>query len=189
MDGKTVNVLERSRKLFGELSPVLLVAVIVTLVGTITGSVLDHRHQIAADAQGTGTTWAVAGADQTQLLSFKDWGIQVSLPLVSELSLTGYSGQSASSRGLSSSELTKLGPQCDANNNALGTLMRYPAGTYAQAEKHALGENVLTTLGGYDYVYRFAQNSCVDSEIARVIVNRQESMLLDDLGSLSLINP
>jgi hypothetical protein len=184
-----MGVVSRCVSVLRELRPIFYVAVGVTIVGTVTGSVLDHQHQVAAEALVNKEVVAVPSNGGQQTLAFKEWGVQVSLPLAVEMPLLRYAGGSNQSIGLSSANLVKFGSQCSASNNALGTLLRYPAGTYSTSVKPSWGANSVGTVGAYDYVYLFPQNSCVDNEAARVIVNTEESVLLDAFGNLSPLTP
>lgn len=184
-----MSFLTRSKVVFRELRPVFFVAVGVTLVGTITGSVLDHQHQVAAEEQVNKETVAVAEAGGKQTLAIKEWNVQVAAPLAAEMSLLRYAGDSTESLGLSSAELVKYGENCSASRNALGTLLRYPAGTYVAASKPGWGSNMVATVGAYDYVYQFPQNSCADNDAARAIVNREESVMLEAFGALEPLAP
>lgn len=183
-----MNVVSKAVGVVTELKSVFFVAIGVTLASTIAGSVVDHQHQVIAEERVLHEIVAVPGAG-SQTLTIPDWGVQVTVPLAPEMSLLRYAGDSQESRGLSSAELVKYGQACAADRNALGTLMRYPVGTYATGVKPGWGSNMVATVGDYDYVYQFPQNSCSDNDAARAIVNREESVLLEAFSSLTPVTP
>lgn len=170
-----------------DLVPVFGIAVAVAVVGTVTGYVWDHVHKVVAEEQVSHGTSAQDLGDGHQLLTVGDWGVQATLPLAAELPLVSVAVQSADVVGLTSADLAKLGPQCRAGNNALGTITRYPAGKYVPSEKVMLGANVVATVGSYDFVYQFPQNACADQPAGMEIINRETSIVLEALGSMTAI--
>ncbi|HEY6736430.1 MAG TPA: hypothetical protein VI322_01810 [Candidatus Saccharimonadia bacterium] len=170
------------------LVPVFGVAVAVALLGTVTGYVWDHVHKVVAEEQVSHGTPATDLHNGSQLLAINGWGVQAALPLAAELPLVSYAMQSADVVGLSAADLAKLGAACQAGNNALGTITRYPAGTYVPSGKVTLGANVVATVGQYDFVYQFPQNDCADQNAGMTIINRETPIILEALGSMTGLN-
>lgn len=166
------------------IGPLLFVAVAVVLAGTVTGAYFDHVHKVAADEVSIAAVQAVASGN-VQTLTIGQWGVQVAVPFAAEMPLLSYANESAQSVGLSSADLEKLGPQCGASKNALGALTRNAAGSYGSTVKADAGSNLVATIGEYEYVYKFPQGSCSDTEAGRIIINREESVLLEALSTLA----
>lgn len=166
------------------LMPVFWVAVAVTLAGTVTGSVIDRVHRVNAEQQAAKAVKAEAQGDK-QVLKISQWGVQAVLPLAAEMSLLSFDSESPDAVGLTSADLAKLGVNCLANHNALGSILRYPAGSYGTTIKVTVGSNMVATVGGYDFVYQFPSNSCTDTNAGMSIVNREMPVVLDSLGTLA----
>jgi hypothetical protein len=180
-----MQILKKSVEVARDLSPVFIVAVAVVLASTVAGSVLDHVHKANADSANANVVSAVASAGQTQTMTIGAWGVQFTAPLASAMPLLSYASGSSQAVGLSSADLEKLGPQCGANRNALGLLTRNPAGSFGNSVAAQAGKNLVATIGAYDYVYKFPQSSCSDSAEGMAMVNREESILFEALGSLA----
>jgi hypothetical protein len=166
--------------------PVLAIAVSVAVGGTLTGFAWDKVHRATADDPAVTGTPAVAGpAPNTQTLKLSNWGVVATLPLAPELPLLSYAMlPGGNAVGLSSADLMKLGADCQPGGNALGTLVRHPAGAYGTSVKAMTGANVIATVGSYDYVYQFPQNACANQPAAMTTINREAPIVLEGLGSL-----
>ena len=93
-----------------ELGSIFLVAVGVALVSTLAGSVFDHVHQVDAEELTAATTTAIPTAGGNQVLSLKDWGLQLTMPLAAEMPAISYTTRPGDTVGLSSADLAPLGP-------------------------------------------------------------------------------
>jgi hypothetical protein len=167
-----------------ELWQVLLVAVGVALAYTFAGAYVDHIHQVSAEELAPPAVAAVPAGDQ-QVLHVKDWGVRVTLPLAVELPLISYARLSTDSIGLSSADLTNVSPLCRANHGALGSVTRYPAGTFAEDVVNKPAGLYVRSIGGYDYAYQRAVGECLSVPAAQAVVNREEFGLLQSLESLT----
>lgn len=162
------------------------VAIAVALASTLAGSVFDHIHQVDAEALTAQEKTAQPGPDSTQLLSVDDWGVNLKLPLVSELPLVSYTDHGGTSIGLSSADLAKLGAECKANRNALGSILRLNAGSYMEAATRGNWRaRFINTIGQYDYVYVYPQTACTEKPEAVPVVNREVSIFTEAMDSLS----
>jgi hypothetical protein len=186
--GEDVRFIDSVKRVGGEYTPVFLVAVAVVIVGTVVGSVLDHVHQVTADEQNVPEVMALAGPDSTQTVTLANWKVHFSSPLASEMPLIHVAQVSPDSVGLSSADLAKLGGQCSARSNGLGALLRYKVGSFGASVPATPGSNLVSTVGDYEYVYQFPQNSCSDSAQGMAIINREEAVLLEALSSLASLN-
>ncbi|HEX3081979.1 MAG TPA: hypothetical protein VHQ86_01885, partial [Candidatus Saccharimonadia bacterium] len=109
---------------------VFVVAVSVTLVFTVAASVFEQFHQVAAEELRGKEETAVPGAGQTQVLTLKEWGVTLSVPMGPGLPAVKYVSEGPDSYGLSSADVEKAGSACSAAQNAIGTIVRVPAGTW-----------------------------------------------------------
>ena len=182
-----MGVFEKVRVVLRDLRPVLLVAIGVTVAGTVVGAVSDHVHKVSADEVSAQEVKAVvSGTNQT--LSLGQWGLQFVTPYdAAQMPVLSYANESSSSVGLSSADLEKLGTECGAAQNALGDIVRQDAGTYGKTLAQP-GSNVVATLGQYEFVYNFPKGACGESTQGSAIVNREESILLEALGSLGPVS-
>jgi hypothetical protein len=170
--------------------PVLGIAVAVVVMGTLTGYAWDRVHQATADESISKGVQAKAGPNGTQILQISEWGVTATFPLASEFPLLSYAVQPGGNTvGLSSVDLAKVGPACRPGGNALGTLVRYPTGSYGTSVQAMAGSNVISTVGSYDYIYAFPQNTCADHTEAMTIINRETPVVLEGLGSLVASQP
>lgn len=169
-----------------EFSSVLMVAVGVTLVGTLIGAVADHVHQVDAEAMPVAETKAVPGVG-SQVLAIHEWGVQLVLPLAEELPLVSYVSQSSESVGLSSADLSALGADCRASRNGLGTLLRLPQGSYAAYASRDASAHFVGALGQYDYAYQTPHNACANKPGAPELLNREMTVLSETWKSLAPI--
>jgi len=169
-----------------ELGPIFAVAVGVALVTTLVGSMLASFHQVAAEDLAVRSGAATAGPDaSTQTLVLGDWNAQLNLPLTNEMPLVAYAEHSASSLGLSSADAAKLGPDCLASRNALGSVLRSPLGTYARSAHHGPIEYFIAAIGSYEYTYQMPQTACADTPLGQALVNRETSFIISSLDSLA----
>jgi|GEM_PF-2001604 len=169
------------------LVPVFLIAVAVTLFGTLAGSVFDHVHKVDAEELTAGETAAVVGPAGTQVIIVADWGVQLTAPLAAELPTLKYTTRSGNAVGFSSADLEQHGSACIAGRGGLGTLLRFSAGEFAKTLNADLGKIFVSTVNGYDYAYQKPQNACSDTPAGAEITNREVSALFAAFDSLSAI--
>ena len=172
-----------------ELVPSLVVAVGVALVSTLAGAILDHVHQVDAEALVQQEISATPAANHQQTLTIKDWGVQVNLPLASEMPLLKYAPQGKASVGLSSAGLEAYGIACSAGRNALGTLIRYPKGAFSSTPQSDTVQYFVAHVGDYDYAYQIPRTACAQAVGDRPLINEQTSVLREALGGLSTTQP
>jgi hypothetical protein len=170
-----------------ELVPALAVAVAVVLVWTLGAAWVASFNQADAEDKRSHEIEAAAGPNGQQTLAVKDWGVQLTAPLIKEMTLLRYASQSDVTVGLSTAELVEFGDKCKAGKNGLGALIRLGAGSYIEYSKTDPRANYIKTIGDYDYVYQSPQNACADYPGARNVIIREKSVLYEALQSLSLI--
>jgi hypothetical protein len=183
-----MNMVRRAAAGARELWPVLGVALMVALASTFAGAWFDHFHQVNADNSSVKLTTAVPGPGGSQTMAIGDWGVQLVLPLAAEMPAVSFSGPAADSIGLSSDDVSKLGTACRADNNALGALLRLPAGTYEASAHDGAVDYFIATIGGYEYIYRLAATACLDQPGAGSLVNRETSVLREAVSTLAPIS-
>jgi hypothetical protein len=144
-----------------EMGAVALVSVGVALVFTFVASVFDQFHQVAAEDLGSNEVAALAGADNTQVLRLDQWGVSLTLPLGSDMAVVKYAAEGPDSVGLSSAAVEKIASVCTASHNAVGVIVRAPAGAQLNTKQAlAQGETSLGSIGGYTYMYERPDSSC-----------------------------
>ena len=172
-----------------ELGSIFMVAVGVALASTLAGSVLDHVHQIDAEAlTGAEATATPTGAGY-QELALKDWGMQLTMPLGPDMPAMTYTTRPGNTVGVSTADLAPLGPDCIASRNGLGVLLRSPVGTYANGKHGSTIQYYIAQIGSYEYTYEMPQNDCTDSGSGTQIVNRETSILIGSLPTLAPVGP
>ena len=171
-----------------DLGPVFVVAVAVALLSTLVGAVVDHVHQVDAEALASQQFTAQATSATQQTLALNDWGLQATFPLAPEMPLVVAASHGTSSLGLSSVALAKYGPACAADRNALGSLSRYPKGAAVQEHGGAISY-VVAEIGDYKYVYQMPNGACSQSGSAPALTTQQTSVLREYLGGLATIAP
>jgi hypothetical protein len=167
-----------------EYIPILLVALGVALVTTLVAAFINSVHQVGADEMVAQEHVATPGPDGMQTLGVVDWGVRLTVPLAPEMPAMKYAKQSDSSIGLSTEDLEKFGPACRASRNALGALMRVPAGTLGSYSDKSANVQFVQTIGQYDYGYVVPGGDCTGAGTAQ-IVNRERSILIEALVSLA----
>ncbi len=172
-----------------ELIPIFIVAVGVALASTLAGSVFDRIHRVDAEELTAAEKSATPGPDGTQVLTLADWGVQLSTPLASEMPILKYTTRSGDAVGLSSADLEPLGPNCIASRNALGVILRAPVGTYATSKHGGKIEYYMAAVGAYEYTFQMPQSACSDKEPGRSVINRETSVLIDNLSNLTATTP
>jgi hypothetical protein len=168
-----------------ELWPVFVIAVAVTILGTLSGSLFDKIHKVDAEEISTTTVGAKDAGDGTQVIDISAWGVRMSAPIAAELPTLRYTTGSGDSVGLSSADLEKLSPACSAGRSGLGTLVRLSAGSF---QKSAHGDPTLHfigTINGHDYAYQSPINACADTPSASDIINRETSIIFSSLETLA----
>jgi hypothetical protein len=180
-----VNVLKTAAGQLRDLWLVFMVAIAVVVASTLVGSVVSHLHQADAESVSSSSVAAVPASGGNQILGIKGWGVQLTFPLNSALPLLSYATTASNSVGLSASDLMKLGADCQPSQNALGTLIRMPAGTFAKTPRSSTMQLFVSTVGSYDYVYQMAQGDCSDTPAGSALVNQETAMLRPELGTLS----
>ena len=169
------------------LVPVFLIAVAVTLFGTVAGSVFDNVHKVDAEELTAGETSATAGPDGTQVVALADWGVQLTAPLATELPTLKYTTRTGNAVGFSAVDLEQHGSACIAGRGGLGVLLRFPAGDFAKTLNSDLSKIFISTINNYDYAYQKPQNACSDTAAGAEITNRETSILYSAFDSLSAI--
>lgn len=177
-------VAAKMKRYVQELRPIFWVAIGVVAVGTVTGSIFDRIHRVAAEESGAPAVAAVADGNGGQVVTLPAWGVRFTLPIADEMPLLSYAVTSPDAVGFTSEDLAKLGPACSAARSALGSLLRYPGGSFGSAVKATPGANLVATMGNYDYVYQFPVNACADTEAGTTTVNREESVVLEAMSTL-----
>ncbi len=167
------------------LVPVLVIAVAVTLFGTLAGSVFDHVHKVDAEELTAGETSATPGPDGSQAVIMADWGVQFTAPLAAELPTLKYTTRNGDAIGFSSADLEQHGAACIAGRNGLGALLRFPAGGFAKSVNADFPKIFVATINGYDYAYQKPQNACSDTTAGAEITNREVSIFIAALDSLA----
>lgn len=168
-----------------DLWPIFLVAVGVAFSSTLVGSVFDHVHQVDAEELGARSYAAAPGPGGTQVLTIPAWGVSLPLPLALEMPALSYASQSSVSVGLSTTDLTQLGPACRPERNGLGALLRLPAGSYSATTQGQGRYSYIATIGQYDYAYEAPIGNCSGTEVGNAITVREQSILTAALSSLS----
>jgi hypothetical protein len=155
-----------------------VIAGVVTLGGTLAGSVFDHVHQVDAEALRGNEVRAVVSGDQ-QVLTIADWQVRLALPLNAPgagLSQVSYAAQSSMSVGLSTADLSALGEDCRAGRDGLGALLRLPAGSYTTYAGRDVSLHFIARVGAYDYAYQTPHNACGQVPGAAAVLNREMTM-------------
>lgn len=142
-----------------DLGAVTLVSVGVAVVFTVAASVFDQFHQVAAEDVGGNEVAAVVGSDHTQVLKVDQWGITLTLPLGSDMSTIKYATQGPDSIGLTSEGVEKIDSVCTAEANAVGVVVREPAGAHS-SNSPVQGQASLGTIGNYEYTYERPDSAC-----------------------------
>jgi hypothetical protein len=162
----------------------LVVVVGVALIFTVSASVFEQFHQVAAeDLNIHEVPAATTQAGSQQVINLQSWGVELTLPLGHGLPLMSYAVQGPDSVGLSSADVEKYGPDCAAGRNAVGALLRVQpdgVGRYLTASQRGM---VMGQVGGYDYVYQLPSNSCMNLPPAANLA-AQESLLIEGVGTL-----
>jgi hypothetical protein len=160
-----------------ELLPVFGVSLGVALAFTAAAAAVSQYHQVAAEDQPVAEVKAVAGPGNSQTLAIQQWGVQLTLPLGQGISTVVSASRGHDSAGLSTSELEQQGVACRAQDNALGTLLRLPAGEWANYPQSGQTETFLATVGNYDYVYKMPRQPCQGTEAVAGILAQGEAAI------------
>lgn len=159
------------------LIPVLFVALGVALAFTVVAAVFQRFHQVSAEDVHVPTVDAVVAANGTQVLSIGNWNVQLVLPLGKDMPLVNYAGMGADSVGLSSAPLASLDPKCSAQANALGSILRLPAGSFAHYPSSSQTKVFLANVGDSDFVYQMPFSTCTGGEVASGLVAQAEAAI------------
>jgi hypothetical protein len=153
-----------------DLGSVALISTGVAIVFTVTASVFEQFHQVAAEDLGSNEIAAVAVGDHTQVLKFSQWGVSLSMPMGNDMATVKYTTEGPDSVGLTSAGVEKIDKVCTAGQNSVGAIVRRRAG--AQLPAPVPGDTTLGTIGGYVYTYETPQSVCAATK-AWVLANSE----------------
>ncbi len=170
-----------------ELVFVLAVAVGVAFMYTAAASVVSQFHQVAAEDLNVHQVPAVKGSNNTQILTFPQWGVMLTMPYGQGMGLMNYATQGPDSVGLSSADLASYKSACGANTNALGAVVRVPAGSLASYPEQTRRGFDLGTFGNYEYVFQMPQNPCM-GVVPAANIAAQEGMVVEGDGVLGPVS-
>lgn len=171
----------------GELVLVVFIAVGVVGAGAAVREALRGTSPVeAGDLTFSELAASVAPDGGSQVLSPSGWDVTLTMPYTAEMGKVVYAFHDTTSIGLSTSNLTALGPECSAARNGLGTLVRFTRGSWHSATQGDTSYHLIASLNGYDYGYRAPLNACTDDPEAQSIVNRQYAVVLESLATQPL---
>ena len=178
-----------SRKLVAvrSLVPVLFVAIGVALAFTVAAAAFERFHQVSADDVRIPAVEAVADGNGSQVLTIGSWNVQLVLPLGEDMPLVNYAGKGSDSVGLSSAALSGLDAKCSAQANALGSILRLSAGSFAHYPSGGQAKVFLANVGGSDFVYQMPLGTCTGGEVASGLVAQAEAAI-QGVGVIRPIN-
>jgi hypothetical protein len=153
----------------------MIVSVAVAVAFTVVASVFDDYRQVAAENLRGSEVGAVP-AGNAQVLKFDDWGVSLTVPYGVGMPQVRFAAQGPDSYGLSSSEVEKAGQACMASNNAVGVVVRVPAGTPLASDQGRVPQS-LGEVGQYNYVYETPVSACAATGAAAQAKN--ESMVIE----------
>lgn len=160
-----------------DLVPVLIVAIGVALAFTVAAAAYTRFHQVAAEDVAMPVVSAAQAGNGTQVLTLKDWNVELRLPLGADMPLVTSAGMNTDSVGLSSGPLAGLDRKCSAQANALGSILRLPAGSFAHYPSGGQTKVFLANVAGSDYVYQLPSGTCAAGEVAASMVTQAEAAI------------
>jgi len=166
-----------------EFMAAVAVAAVVSVAFTVAASLFDRFHQVSAEDLRTAETSAVAIGNKSQVLSFNDWGVSLTVPLGADMPQVWYTAQGSDSFGLSTTYVEKKsGAACSAGHNAVGVIVRSAAGSPLSSTESQIATS-LGTIGGYTYTYETPDSTCAATDAAEAA--NHEAMVIEGNGELN----